>query len=802
MRRVRGLILVLGVAVLFLLPLLPETLGARRLVFRDAQITHWPWRRVAMAALSAGEIPVINPSASGGEPLLANPNAVLLYPTVLFEKILTPAAAFNLHYLVHVLWAFLGACALARRLGLAPGPAFFAGIAFAFSGMMLSYASAFANSGAAAAWTPWCAAAAVDLARAADVRRGVRAAAALGIAFGLQLLAGEPALTLLTAILASLLAAGEILGAAPGERAASLRRLAGGGLLAGLSAAALAAALLLPLRSVLPLTYRGQHLYSERAFGASPFAAWRALEWFFPRFGGDPGQLGPGAHWQYALHAGDLVYIWCVTFGVVPLLAILVASLRRDFWNRRVILLASVAVVSLLFAFGSSLPFFRALGAIEFLRRMRYPIKFYLVTTACVALLSGFAVAHLRELRAGAGARRREIAALTAAGALYAAAFFAAGPDGLLDRAVRPLLGNLALSPAALLPAIRRSFRGDAVFGLAAAVAVAVFLLARRPSRGAAHALAFAALLLAFPWGLPLFVSADERVLERPPAILAALGDRSGVFLSPRLAEFNVLATGTAHPRLSPTVSRLSRVQIEELIPQTGAPFQVRYVFDSDPDGSYGYYNRLCSESLAAATPAERGRILRIYGARWMLADEGEGLPSLESVTGFEVAGRRLELFRVSEPLAELRWTGREHRRRSLSGALELIRSPLFRPETDVVLPGALDSDPPAGAPTARLTATRIASDRAAARVASESAGYVLFSRTYFPTWKARVDGSAVPVSVANARDLAVRVPRGEHEVEFEFDRSPFRRGVAVQSLGLVLIASVLAGTSRRSRKS
>src|SRR6266545_1131017 len=140
----------LAVTVLFCLPLLPEILGARRLVFRDAQITHWPWRRVAMSSLASGSVPFVNASASGGQPLLANPNAVLLYPTMLLERIFAPAAAFNLHYLLHVLWAFFGARALARRRGLAPGAAFFAAVAFAFSGVLMSYGSAFANSGAAA----------------------------------------------------------------------------------------------------------------------------------------------------------------------------------------------------------------------------------------------------------------------------------------------------------------------------------------------------------------------------------------------------------------------------------------------------------------------------------------------------------------------------------------------------------------------------------------------------------------------------------------------------------------------------
>ncbi|HEY6221601.1 MAG TPA: hypothetical protein VIX13_03605, partial [Candidatus Eisenbacteria bacterium] len=211
---------------------------------------------------------------------------------VLLEKLLPAASAFNLHYLLQVIWAFLGARALGRRLGLSRGAAFFCGVAFAFSGMMLSYASAFLNSSAAAAWLPWCAAATLDLSRAATGRDAARSSAAVALAFGLQLLAGEPALSLVTALFCAFLAAGEIFlfSRRPGRPAL----LAAGALSGLLGAAATAASLLLPLRSVLPLTYRGQHLYSERAFSASPFAAWRAIEWLFPRFDGDPAHFSTG----------------------------------------------------------------------------------------------------------------------------------------------------------------------------------------------------------------------------------------------------------------------------------------------------------------------------------------------------------------------------------------------------------------------------------------------------------------------------------------------------------------------------
>jgi hypothetical protein len=784
----------LAVTVLFCLPLLPEILGTRRLVFRDAQVTHWPWRRVAMESLAAGRVPFVNVSASGGEPLLANPNAVLLYPTLLLERVFAPAAAFNLHYLLHVLWAFFGARALARRLGLPGGPAFFAAVAFAFSGIMMSYGSAFANSAAAASWLPWCAAATLDLVRARGGGRTLRAGATAAIGFGLQLLAGEPSLSLLTILFAAFLGTAEILSTKQDRPVASANLLAGGAL-AGLVAAALASPLLLPLLEVLPLTYRGQHLYSARAFGASPFAVWRMVEWFFPRFDGDPGALAAGAHWQFAFHREEIVYIWCVTLGVIPLVAVLIAAARRGFWTRRTVWLAAGALVSLLFAFGFSLPFFRILFTVPALRRLRYPIKFYLLTTLCVSLLAGFAGERLRPQASRAG--RREGAILLAVALLFGAALLVSWEAKTFDRAVAPLLSGLALPPSELLPEIRRSLTGDAFFGLLAAAVLALVLFSRWPIRGRCHLLALATLLLAFPWSLPLFVSADEKDLARAPVVTGVLRGPGRVHIAPRLAESGDLSTRGAHPALPPRVVKLARAQIEELVPLTGAAFGLRYLFETDPDGSYGYYNRLASEAFAASDPGQASRLLRAYGARWVLNDQGAGvLPFFRPVTGFEVAGRRLLLSEIPEPVAELRWAGREFRRSSLSGALDLVRSERLLPESDVVLPGRSDQGPQAPEGRAALSSMRVEEDAAWTDVAAETPGHVVFSRTYFPAWKARLDGRPVPVLVANARDLAVAVPAGNHHVDFEYDRAPFQRGVTLQATGFLLI--VLVGLRRR----
>src|SRR5262249_19448797 len=182
-----------------------------------------------------------------------------------------------------------------------------------------------------------------------------------------------------------------------------------------------------------------------------------------------------------------------------------------------------------------------------------------------------------------------------------------------------PYLAGIAAPAEELLPAIRRNLAGDALFGLLAVAVLGLVLFSRRPIRGQNHLLAVAALLLAFPWALPLFVSADEKDLARAPAVIDRLKGPGRVYVSPRIAEFNVLASGSRHPDLPPRVVKLARVQIEELIPLTGEPFDIRYVFDPDPDGSYSWYNKLADEALAASTPGQRSRLLRVYGGRWVV---------------------------------------------------------------------------------------------------------------------------------------------------------------------------------------
>ena len=151
--------------------------------------------------------------------------------------------------------------------------------------------------------------------------------------------------------------------------------------------------------------------------------------------------------------------------------------------------------------------------------------------------------------------------------------------------------------------------------------------------------------------------------------------------------------------------------------------------------------------------------------------------------------------------MPELRWAGRVHRRSSLSGTLELVRSEAFDPFGDVALPGRRNENPSGAASAGSIAVESAAADRAALTVDAAGPGHVIFSRTYLPVWKARVDGAAALVGVANARDLAVAIPAGRHRVEIAYDRAPFRLGVALQAAAVLIALGVTVATRSRGER-
>lgn len=388
----RGLRIALG------LLLLPLATGALVVTYQDASLTHWPGRAVTQSQLREGTFPFLHPGASCGQPLAGNPNYGVFFPDTLLLFVLPLPLAFGLRFALPLVLAFVGARRWARAEGAPREAAELAAVAFALSGVFLS-TWRFYNSGLALSLAPWVMAALVRLLRRAAANdpggdRARRAAAELGLVAGLEVLAGEPVVALLTALIAMARAGASL------PRPRALLPLAQASVIALLVAAPQIAA----TAQILPDSSRARTPFPFVVATGTSTHLVRLVEQVVPFPYGRPdlfGRFGFDAHEVFDHHSP---YLWTLHLGL-PVLGLLVLFGRPLF--RQEAVYASLSFVAVVLAFGRNLPGARELYPLLSLGgRIRLPVKWwYVVALAMVPLVAG-AAARWQEGQPLSGARR------------------------------------------------------------------------------------------------------------------------------------------------------------------------------------------------------------------------------------------------------------------------------------------------------------------------------------------------------------------------------------------------------------
>ena len=152
------------------------------------------------------------------------------------------------------------------------------------------------------------------------------------------------------------------------------------------------------------------------------------------------------------------------------------------------------------------------------------------------------------------------------------------------------------------------------------------------------------------------------------------------------------------------------------------------YAFDRDPDGSYADADREARKAIDALPWPERADALRAQGVRYVV---------------------------VSEPIPALREAWRD----GGSIVYDLGGEP-----ADVDLSRTVE----------------IAAD-----------GVVVWPRTFFPAWRATVDGRPVAPVPSDGHLLGVPVPAGRHEVRVWWSKTPLLAGLAAALIGLAVAATM-----------
>jgi hypothetical protein len=713
------------------------------------------------------DIPLWNPYILNGRPYLGDPQTQVFAPFSLPVYVLPFWKAQAVVAILKLFLAAFGAYLLGRALGMRFGGALVTGLAFGFSLWMVDWVSW--TLGSVWVFLPWTA-----LLSELSVRRpGPLPFAGLASVVGLGWLGGHPSssLQVLSVVGLCWLVRALLLG-----REGLLTRLAtlAGGFAVG---TALAAVMLIPFTELL---LRSSDL-SVRA-GASdllhqPASDLLALflhDWW--------GSGATGLELSFSLEHAYYV-------GALPLMLGAVALIARPSAAR--LATFGVGVATMAVATGIT-PFHDIVIALPGLEAANNG-RFAVLAVLCLALLAGWG---LDDLASGELAPGRRLPALAACLVLFAIPF--AWVVGRIDIDALPDALEVAwgfADPAAGAVAEIRlaSLLEWTVLGVLALVLVALRLRGLLPATAfvALAALLVAADLFKAGMGYNPAIPIEAATQPTTPAIRFLQSERPARFagLVPRAPAALVLPLPT-------NVSMRYRLLDSRGYAQ---PTEERYfnVWKRLISPQRDCYYFFCTV-LADTTPAAL-RGLGVLGVEHLLQNRRDDpLPDLQ--TSYDGSDARIYRNPYALPRAFL--VDRQVVARDGDAALALLTSEGFPTRTVAVteerLPGlATGTGGGASAGSARLAEDE--RERVVVETDAERPALLVLTDTWYPGWKAEVDGEEVPIERVDYVLRGVSVPAGRHRVEFTYRPASVRAGFAVSGAALLTIAAAaLLGWRRR----
>ena len=347
--------------------------------YRDIYLNALPVKKLYAQILRSGQLPLWHPYLNGGQPLLAEINCSVLYPSNLLYLIFPFYTAFNLNTISHVILGALGAYCLARFTGLSALSSLLCGIIFSCCGYSLSLTN-FPKGSLAHAYIPWL----TLIWHRFLLEKNFRwffLCVLLGV---FQIFAGVPEWTL---IIFLLMLTWSI---AYPYQVSTPRRIIGL-ILLGIIIILCSAIQLIPSLEMVAVSSRAQ----QTSFNS--FAVWslhfeRLPEIILPHFLGRVDTISSADYWGFQIEDQFFPYILSIYFGIGVLLLSLsgLKNTNKNFQKLK-FSFAAVTIAALLFSLGRYFPLTYFLYQwIPGISHFRYPEKFLCVAILPISLLAAF----------------------------------------------------------------------------------------------------------------------------------------------------------------------------------------------------------------------------------------------------------------------------------------------------------------------------------------------------------------------------------------------------------------------------
>ncbi len=704
-------------------------------VYRDFGLFGYPLAHYLRESFWRGEMPLWNPLNNCGLPFLAQWNTLACYPGSLIYLVLPMPWSLNLFCLLHLFLAGLTMFFLAFRWTGSRLAASLAGLAFVFSGSVLS-TLIWPNYIASLAWVP---AVILCCERAwEEGRRWLVFAAGIG---AMQMLAGAPEVIFFTWVVVLILWADQCWQKWTLRGALARRFLSVVALVTGLSAVQL-----FPFLDFLIHSHRSAQ-FSTGAY-AMPFSG--LANYLVPLFHTTQ-TLPPGVHFQPEQFCLSSLY---AGVGVLALSFWALLQVRQ----RRVWLLGGMLLASVWLSLGDKGQLYAWLRhGMPSANFMRYPVKFALMGSFLFPLLAAFGLKEWTTRQHGRNKFPRRSVFVCSALLLGCAAILTIAFFRPLHETDWPVTLRSALSRLLLLASICATLWGLILWqDEKKRLALGLGLLALIWLDGITHT------TWQNPTAAPSIYASELPALEQMDPKPVTGQSRALLTLEALDLFHNRGFTNLAESFL---IHRLGLSQNCNLI--DGLP---------KVDGFYALY-----------VPEEREVHFRLYdeqGVRTNLAD----FLAVSQVTSkndvLEWSARHSAMPFVT--------AGQQPVFLSAPATLNELLSDTFNPRKTVLLP--LESRRHLTATNrseCRVLSSQFSAHRVVAAVEAPQPALVVVSQTHYHSWKGTVDGAEVPIWRGNYAFQVVEVPAGKHEVQLIYRDRSFQAGSLLTSLTLLASAGL-----------
>lgn len=791
-----------------------EALGLRVFYHHDLQYYFFPYHKLVRDIAAQGALPLWNPYAFSGIPLLGDGQTAMFYPPNWLFWLLPPAHALTVVVLLQFSIAGVGAFLYARALGLRPAAALVAALAYMFNGFLVVRVVHLSIM-AGAALVPWVFWAVERVLQRATAQQLALAAGAVCV----QALTGHPQVPIYTAVAVGLY----VLVYCVQHRQRGIRALLPLGWLGGVYVLgyALAAVQLAPWIEFAS--------FSPRAAGASyEFVASQSLnrfDWLLFLF--PYGYGGPTRNWMQTTPAWDLpVYLWerLAYVGVLPLgLALVgVADLRRSrrvdaqangLQRQRLIALLVVLIVMLLITAGSSTPFGRLVYALPAIGKLRAYARAIAVVCFVVTVLAAFGVERLARIRAGRGLDRAAVIAGAVLVLVVDAVLMIAntvGAQGFPSAEQQPMYKvmldrSLQLGQAnAYMPLILALLSASMLLWLS-------FGLTRLKTAAVIGLIAFDLLSFAATFN----PTTDPQVFVQVPDSVEFLRRDPDLFRTASFVREDKLMPGEAQAQLA--ISWAIPYGIEDingfnsLQPRRYTDFlfgpqieDVSYGFLNDPQLLAPENNLLSMLNVKYALVQAQSDVVPPQPAPGMLIAPEDAPQTWQRVFGDQY----VTIYRNPNPLPRAYFVDRVNVLPDARAILELIKLPTFDPARQALVEGGLSLQAAAqispladATEPATVRVERVSPNELLLHTSTSADRFLVLSEMWFPGWRAELNGQNLPIFRTNYLFRGVIVPAGDHTIRMVYRPASALVGVAITGATGVALVAALVARRRRARR-